>query len=198
MAIIVDKLKKRKDIALACTDLLLEKGFKNLTVSEIAKTAMIGKGTVYDYFRNKEEIVFEIIRNIIEEHHQKLLLRSDENTSTKQKVLFLFDFFLSEYEDYEKHLDVYKEYTSVTLSSQYGAMHDFNRECSSFLRNILKDIIEEGIKKGEIKEIARRLIDGIMKTERGYIVISWAENKDLKEEFKQYIDTLFELIETKK
>jgi AcrR family transcriptional regulator len=198
MAIKVDKNKKRKDIAIACTELLLEKGIKNLTIAEIAITAGIGKGTVYDYFRNKEEIVFEIIRNFIEEHHQNLLNQSDKKTSTKQKILFLFDFFLSEHKPYEKHLDVYREYLSVTLSTKSSRMLEFNRECSSFIKDILKDIIDEGIEKGEIRDVARELIDGLIKAERGYMVFAWADGKDLKQEFKHYIDTLFSLIEVKR
>lgn len=198
MAIIVDKDKKRRDIAGACTELLLEKGIKNLTITEIAKTAGIGKGTVYDYFNNKEEIVFEIIRQFIEEHHRNLLSQSDQKTSTKQKVLYLFDFFLSEYKPYEKHLDVYREYLSVTLSTKSSPMLEFNSECSGFIRTILENIIDEGIKKGEIKAIAKRLVDGLIKAERGYMLTAWAEGKDLKAAFKEYIDTLFELIEIKK
>jgi AcrR family transcriptional regulator len=198
MAIKVDKDKKRRDIAIACTELLLEKGMKNLTITEIAKTAGIGKGTIYDYFSNKEEIVFEIIRNFIEKHHHNLLNQSDKKTSTKQKVLYLFDVFLSEYMPYEKHLDVFREYLSVTLSSKCSPMIEFNRECSNFIRNTLEDIIEEGINKGEINEVSRNLIDGIMRAERGYMVIAWAEGRDLKKEFKEFINTLFELIEIKK
>lgn len=198
MAIIVDKDKKRRDIAGACTELLLEKGIKNLTITEIAKTAGIGKGTVYDYFNNKEEIVFEIIRKFIEEHQHNLLSQSDQNTSTKQKVLYLFDFFLSEYNSYEKHQDVFREYLSVTLSTKSCPMLEFNSECSGFIKTILENIIDEGIKKGEIKAIAKRLVDGLIKTERGYMLISWADGKDLKQEFKEYIDTLFDLIEIKK
>ncbi|WP_297823470.1 TetR/AcrR family transcriptional regulator [uncultured Paraglaciecola sp.] len=198
MAIKVDKDKKRRDIAIACTELLLEKGMKNLTITEIAKTAGIGKGTIYDYFSNKEEIVFEIIRNFIEKHHHNLLNQSDKKTSTKQKVLYLFDVFLSEYMPYEKHLDVFREYLSVTLSSKCSPMIEFNRECSNFIRNTLEDIIEEGINKGEINEVSRNLIDGIMRAERGYMVIAWAEGRDLKKEFKDFIDTLFDLIEIKK
>ena len=198
MAIKVDKDRKRRDIAIACTELLLEKGMKNLTITEIAKTAGIGKGTIYDYFSNKEEIVFEIIRNFIEKHHHNLLNQSDKKTSTKQKVLYLFDVFLSEYMPYEKHLDVFREYLSVTLSSKCSPMIEFNRECSNFIRNTLEDIIEEGINKGEINEVSRNLIDGIMRAERGYMVIAWAEGRDLKKEFKDFIDTLFDLIEIKK
>ncbi|WP_299079348.1 TetR/AcrR family transcriptional regulator [uncultured Paraglaciecola sp.] len=198
MAIKVDKDQKRKDIAAACTELLLEKGLKNLTITEIAKTAGIGKGTVYDYFANKEEIVFEIIRNFIAEHHQNLLSQNDKQTSTKQKIIYLFDFFLSETNPYEKHLDFYREYLSITLSSKCNPMVEFNRECSEFVRNILEDIIEEGIDKGEIKEISRNLIDGIIKAERGFMLVAWADGQDLKQAFREYISTLFDLIEIKK
>jgi len=37
-------------------------GFVNISISQIAKTAGIGKGTVYEYFNNKEDIVFSMKR----------------------------------------------------------------------------------------------------------------------------------------
>ena len=83
------------------------------------------------------------------------------------------------------------------MGSEMCIRDRFNRECSGFIRNILEDIINEGIEKGEIKDVARHLIDGLMKAERGYMVIAWAEGRDLKQEFKDYIDTLFDLIEVK-
>ena len=58
---VVDKEQRRKDIALACLDLIHEVGIKKLTVAQVAQTAGIGKGTIYEYFENKDDIVFEII-----------------------------------------------------------------------------------------------------------------------------------------
>jgi AcrR family transcriptional regulator len=52
LAIIVDKFKKRREIALSCKKLLLNKGIKKVTVAEIAKTAKVAKGSIYDYFEN--------------------------------------------------------------------------------------------------------------------------------------------------
>lgn len=199
MAIIVDKEKKRRDIAIACTDLLLEKGLKKLTVSEIAKTAGIGKGTVYEYFPNKEAVVFEIIRNVIEEHQQNLIERSDENTSCRQKVFYLFDFSLCQYKDYTKHLDVYREYLSVTLAENNLAdMNKFNRECSSFFKNILTKIIEDGIDKGELIGESINLTDGLMAADKGLLLKSWSEDSDYKPQLTLFINTLFNLIEIKK
>ena len=44
--------QKRKDIALACKELFFQNGISNLTISKIATTAGVGKGTIYDYFKN--------------------------------------------------------------------------------------------------------------------------------------------------
>ena len=69
MAIIVDKEQKKKDIALGTKALILEHGISNLTISQIAKAANIGKGTVYEYFKNKDEIVFELVEILMDEHN---------------------------------------------------------------------------------------------------------------------------------
>jgi len=53
---LVDKIKKRREIALAALDVFAEDGFEGASVSKIADLANIGKGTVYEYFETKEEI----------------------------------------------------------------------------------------------------------------------------------------------
>ncbi len=197
MAIIVNKEEKRRNIALSCTELLLDKGYSQLRVSEIAKTAGVGKGTVYDYFKNKEDVVFEIIRNLINEHQEDLKVHFKKNRTCKQKVLHLFDFYLCEHKDYSKHLIVYKEFMSVTLTTPAGDMHAFNHECTNFIRETLVDIIEDGIRSGEIREESLNFVDGIMCAERGFMLKGWTENINCRNEFKQYIDALFALIGNK-
>ncbi|MDQ7043601.1 MAG: TetR/AcrR family transcriptional regulator, partial [Sulfurimonas sp.] len=61
MAIKVDKIQKRKDIALSCKKLFVNKSISELTIAQVAQTAGVGKGTIYEYFNNKEEIVFEVL-----------------------------------------------------------------------------------------------------------------------------------------
>lgn len=198
MAIIVDKIQKRKDIAFACKDVLLEKGIKNLTISEVAMTANIGKGTVYEYFKNKEDIVFEIIRNYLDAYHKDFNTKFNANTTTKEKVFLLFDFFLSDDSLFKKHQEVYREYLSITLGNKDNAMSKFNNECGSFSQTILRQIIEEGIRKGEIVDKSLKIIDGLIAAEKGFMLTSWMENKSLKFEFIEFINILFELIEIEK
>ena len=38
-----------------------EKGFQNATIQEISKSATVSEGTIYEYFNNKEDLLFSIL-----------------------------------------------------------------------------------------------------------------------------------------
>lgn len=197
MPIIVDKVQKRRDIALSCSELLHEKGIKKLTVAEVAKTAGVAKGSIYDYFENKEDIVFEIIRNHIEKYQKDFNSKIDYNATTREKIFLVFTFLLDDSEEGKRDHNLYKEYMSIDLGGECNNMRDFNNECGSFLRNIISLLIQEGINKGELKEQAIDLIEGLIALEKGFLIIKWTEKKEIKENLTKFLDTLFDLIEIK-
>jgi len=197
MPIIVDKVQKRRDIALSCSELLHEKGIKKLTVAEVAKTAGVAKGSIYDYFENKEDIVFEIIRNHIEKYQKDFNSKIDYNATTKEKIFLVFTFLLDDSEEGERDHNLYKEYMSIDLGGECNTMRDFNNECGSFLRNIISLLIQEGINKGELKDQSIDLIEGLIALEKGFLIIKWTEKKEIKENLTKFLDTLFDLIEIK-
>jgi len=198
VAIIVDKVKKRRDIALSCNDLLLAKGIKKLTIAEVAKTAGVSKGSIYDYFENKEDIVFEIIRSHISAYQVELNEKINTNASTREKVFLLFDFILSDNEEFEKHQNIYKEYMSIDIAGECENMCSFDNECGVFFKSILTAFVEDGIEKGDIIESSKDLIEGLLAVEKGFLVIKWTENKDVKNSFRTFLNTIFNLIEVKK
>jgi AcrR family transcriptional regulator len=198
MAIIVDKEQKRRDIALSCTELLLEKGIKKLTVAEVAKTAGVAKGSVYDYFKNKEDIVFEIIRNDIAQFQIDVNNKIKESLTTREKVFIAFDFLLNENNKFEKDQNIYKEYLSIDLSGENPNMSEFNIECGDFIKSMLDSFVKEGIEKGEIKKEAAVLVEGLIALEKGYLIRKWTEKRDIKDEFRRILNTLFNLLEIKK
>ena len=196
MAIIVDKEKKRNDIACACKDILLEYGIKNLTISKIAKTANIGKGTVYEYFKNKEEIVFEIMTTFIAEHEKKLSEIVTEDISTKKK-LFHFLHLGFEDENCRKQLTIYREFLAISMTSGTDEMIDFNIQCRKKFADILGQILKNSIEKGELPPETEELISAILTFELGLIVEVHTATLDPKEEISRFLNALFTLIEIK-
>jgi len=55
------KMKKNELINIAMNK-FAENGFRNTSMSEIADSAEMASGTIYNYFKNKEELLMEIIK----------------------------------------------------------------------------------------------------------------------------------------
>ncbi len=195
MAIIVDKVQKRKDIALACKELFFQNGINDLTISQVARTAGVGKGTIYDYFKNKEDIVFEIVNILLEEHNAKKEKELAGLTSTREKVKAFSSIFYND-EDVELR-QLYKEFISITLSNPDNEMVEFKSANSVLYFNWFKEIFQEGIDRGELIESSINLARGIFVMGEGMFIVSSVTNTidDVKKEIFDYIDAVFELIE---
>src|SRR5687767_13315282 len=65
--------KNTKDLLLDATDkLLAERGYKKMTIEDLAREVGIGKGSVYLHFSSKEEIALSHIDRIIERLKRRL------------------------------------------------------------------------------------------------------------------------------
>ena len=196
MAIIVNKEEKRRAIALACSDLLLEKGIGDLTISELARAAGVGKGTIYEYFENKEDIVFEIIGTFMVEFEETLMGILKEAAGSREKIYhFLSMLFVDE--KYRKHLHNYQEYLAISLTNGTEQMTAFSIGCKRKFMSILDQIIDEGIASGEIREESRELVPALLLFEKGLVVDTGATDADAEMEIERFLDVLFRLIETR-
>ncbi|MBE0595709.1 MAG: TetR/AcrR family transcriptional regulator [Desulfuromonadales bacterium] len=91
---------KRRAILAAALELFAENGFHGAPTSLIAQRAGIGVGTIYRYFKDKDELIHELHQEV----HGRVLARIcdgyDEGGSVRERFLFLFSrllrLFLSE------------------------------------------------------------------------------------------------------
>lgn len=56
-----DKLARRRDIVLAARECFFKRGFENTTIQQIADRVELSTGTIYLYFKSKEEIYISIL-----------------------------------------------------------------------------------------------------------------------------------------
>jgi AcrR family transcriptional regulator len=198
MAIIVDKVQKRQDIALSCVELFTQSGINELTIAQVAKAAGVGKGTVYEYFENKEDIVFEILNILMQKHNEDKREKLSHAMSTREKIKIFFDFLYNE-EDIELR-EIYKEFIAITLTHPSQIMVQFQSECFDSYFSWVQEILQEGIDKEELIPHAMNLVKGLFAFAKGiYIVKSTTTSiTDLQAEINGYIDALFELLEVKK
>jgi len=152
LARIIDKEEKRCDIARASIELFAHKGIAQTSIDEIAKSAGVAKGTIYLYFKNKEEIIFAIWDMLAQRHQDIFQKRITETMSAKEKILELFNFTECE-EDHDKEqiLTLYQHFLSTMLVDKTGL---YTAYFESFFQRDYKTIstcLQEGINKGELK-----------------------------------------------
>jgi len=127
---------KGNDILIAATKIFCDKGFGKTNISEIADIAGVGKGTVYEYFRSKEELFLHVVEYYKEEYISRLKERMEESNSFQDKIDQFIDFNREVVEIKMKHIEL------ITKGSG-GSLPDTTRE--SF-KIIIKTLHQEVIK----------------------------------------------------
>lgn len=77
---------KREQILLAAVDQFLENDFYKVTITEIAKQAEVGKGTVYEYFSSKEDLFRESFSFCADAYLQSFSKHLVDRSSVKQTM----------------------------------------------------------------------------------------------------------------
>jgi len=84
-----ERIFKQKEILSGAVRLFAKKGYVHTTLDEIAEISEFGKGTIYNYFQNKEEIYLTIIGDIFDKYYSLLRETSGFSDSFKEFITAL-------------------------------------------------------------------------------------------------------------
>ena len=79
-------MDRRHEILLAATKSFTLFGYKATTIEQVAKIANVGKGTIYTFFKNKEELFQEVVFHLINEMKHETDKLIDANASFMQNA----------------------------------------------------------------------------------------------------------------
>jgi len=77
---------KRRMILDAALELIREKGFEGTRIIDIADRAGIGKGTVYDYFSSKEEVIAASVQDVVDRDFRNIFDEVDQAEDFETKL----------------------------------------------------------------------------------------------------------------
>ncbi len=63
---ILDKQERKKYIAEKTLELISEKGLSNLTMEDVASSCNLSKGSIYNYFKNKNALIVSAFSALLE------------------------------------------------------------------------------------------------------------------------------------
>lgn len=154
-------MSKRDDIINATLELIDEEGIQSVTFAKIFKRANVGSGTLYNYFKNKDEIICEVFERCIQIIESLELPENYDELELIGKFNTLIDIFIDFMTNHRK------EYMFLESFSSYHLIH--NRVDSKNYYGVLKEfdnVIELGQTQGIFREmhtsISTQIISGII------------------------------------
>ena len=149
---IVDVQEKKQEIYRSATQVFLDKGYNNTTLLDIAKLCKMGRSTIYQYFKNKEEIFYEVSISFFSELVSNLdSIMLEESMSSTEKIKKMLSVFI-----FDSKADSQRFF-------QLAKVLMFLKENNSVFENKLKffylsvqdmffQVVESGIYNNEIKQ----------------------------------------------
>ncbi len=158
--------ERKKTILNAAVKLFSKTDFHEVTVDEIALNAGLSKGTLYLYFKNKEDLFF----SIIEGKSNELFYRMENSIrydlpfeETLQEFIKSYLNFFKENKAYFKI--IHSEKCRMTMDDHYR-MHDLGIEVFNRFLKLTEKLVKAGKKENSIgdidPDIAARGLRGIL------------------------------------
>ena len=157
-----EQTRVRREIVTACVPLFVEKGFHETSMQEIGAAAGLGKSTLYDYFKTKDDILiyyFEDQLSDLAEAAQKIAM---QNKSADKRLRQIMEMYL-EYMQANKNL-----FMKITMETQRLKVESQKQiqEKRHAYQDLIRVLIDEGIREGVFRKInallaARLLISAV-------------------------------------
>lgn len=200
---LVDKENRRQEIAQIALEVFADKGFSAASIANVASAAGMGKGTLYEYFTSKEELI-----------SAALLEWLQENEAAAQE-------FASEVEDPAEQLSEFLRAAAGTFASddrtvkltlalfqellgrgETGPHAELIQRAISFWRQIVVDILMDGVHKGTFRpyvaDKAETIATNLMAYLDGIYMYSSISSGmiALEEHLKLHLDILISALKT--
>ncbi len=107
---------RREQLICGAVKLFKEKGFHRTTTREIAQQAGFSIGTLYEYIRTKEDVLFLICDNIYNEVHRRLFTATTAQGTVEEIELAIYRYFTLIDDMSDEFVVMYQE--SKTLSKE--------------------------------------------------------------------------------
>ncbi|NLN61025.1 MAG: TetR/AcrR family transcriptional regulator [Deltaproteobacteria bacterium] len=147
---------KRDDIMQATLELIAEHGFHGTSMAMIGERADVGAGTIYRYFKSKENLINAVNQELTEKIVASLLQAGTaKGKPLRERFLYLATGFCKYLIDHPIHFCFLEQY----YNSPYGV--SFRRERlfgKSKDHDIFLGLFEEGIKQKTLKDLPLPLL----------------------------------------
>ena len=171
----VEKNHKYHQILEAAVKVFARQGFHQSTVAQIAKEAGVADGTIYLYFKNKDDILVQFFSFRTKQVFESFREEVDRAQNSLDKLRNLIHRHLAEFQRDRDGAVVYQVETHQNSRLAEAQI----KEMSQLYRDIISEIVEQGQQEGTIRKdlyvgLVKRFIIGAVDE----VINTWLHSDD--------------------
>lgn len=139
---------KYQQILDAAVEVIAQNGYHASQVSKIAKRANVADGTIYLYFKNKEDILISVFRDKMGQFIDKIVKSIGEKRTSSEKLLTLIQMHYRQLSE-SPYLAIVTQLELRQSKPELRA--EINKVLKSYL-DVIDTIIDQGIKEKEFRD----------------------------------------------
>ncbi len=145
---------RRNQILDAATKVFVRQGFQHARMDDIVEESGLSKGTLYWYFKSKEDIINAILHRLFTGDLTYLEnLRQAEGTAS-ERLIQLTDHRILGLQQMSSLVPIIFEFYAVAVHQQW--VKQFINEYFQHFRMLLEELIQQGINSGEFRKVNAR------------------------------------------
>ncbi|WP_457621526.1 TetR/AcrR family transcriptional regulator [Persephonella sp.] len=139
--------KRKEEIFYIISQIISESGFSAVSTTEIARRLGVSQPAIYKYFKSKDELV-KYFLDQVKENLKRIVKSAEKGKTTEEKLKILL----------REHLNLIertKVLPRIVFADEIHLGEDKREKLKDaifFYRESIKNIIKEGIEKGEVKK----------------------------------------------
>jgi AcrR family transcriptional regulator len=138
----VEIIDRKKQIVDAATKSFSLFGYKATTMDQVAKLANVGKGTIYTFFSNKEELFDEIAFSLMNEMKGRAEEAISPNVTFSENVHNALFSMLEYRKEHKLTIKLYQEAREMGTPAVSDALHKLEQMVVEFLSERISRAIE--------------------------------------------------------
>ena len=148
-----EKEHRREEILDAAQRIFFEKGLQLATMDEIAETAELSKGTLYLYYKSKEDLYLAVMMRGLEVLHQRFAKVVQNGQSAASMIVALNEAYVTFFEDHREYFRMLHYH--VTPQFHRNVSEDMKISCNTLNQtvwNLVFGILQRGINEGFLRK----------------------------------------------
>lgn len=158
-----EKEARREEIINAAEKIFFEKGLAVATMDEIAESAELSKGTLYLYYKSKEDLYLTVAMKGSDILYQMFLKVMASGEPPIKMIASLGEAYYDYFKNHRDYFRMYYFFENPQVQSQVSPeMMDICQQCDRKIWDLVMGVLQRGIDAGVLRKDVDPLEAGVM------------------------------------